>query len=99
LAGSWLRLGEFSFGALSLFSLSLSHTPGYLEFSWSTLGGCGILGFLEQEGKGRALKRNRASVSTTTIGFACKYRVACMFSSLVLACMAYACGFLVVIYH
>ena len=28
---------QFSFGALSLFSLSLSHTLGHLEFSWSTL--------------------------------------------------------------
>lgn len=27
------------------------------------------------------------------------YRVACMFSSLVLACMAHACGLLVMIYH
>ena len=43
---------QFSFGALSLFSLSL--TLGDLQFSWSTLGGYGILGFLEQEGKGRA---------------------------------------------
>ena len=31
------------FGALSLFSLSLSHTLGYLEFSCSTLGECGYL--------------------------------------------------------
>ena len=28
---------QFSFGALSLFSLSLSLTVGHLEFSWSTL--------------------------------------------------------------
>ena len=42
---------RFTFGAISLFSLSLSHTLGYLNFSWSTLGGCGILGDLEQEGK------------------------------------------------
>ncbi len=54
----WERLCQFNFGALSLFSLS--HTLGYLEFSWSTLGGCGILGFLEQEGKGRARKCKRA---------------------------------------
>jgi len=55
---------QFNFGALSLFSLS--HTLGYLEFSWSTLGGCDILGFLEQEGKGRARKCKRTSRSTTT---------------------------------
>ena len=47
-----VRFFQFNFGSLSLFFLS--HTPAYLEFSWSTLGGCGILGFLEQEGKGRA---------------------------------------------
>ena len=39
---------QFGVGTLSLFSLSLSHTLGGLEFSWSTLGGCGILGVLEQ---------------------------------------------------
>ena len=27
----------------SLISISLSHTLGYLEFSWSTLGECGYL--------------------------------------------------------
>ena len=41
---------QCSFGALII--LSLSHTLGYLEFSWRTLGECGILGDLEQEGKG-----------------------------------------------
>jgi len=65
----WERLGQFSFGALSLFSLSLSPTLGYLEFSWSTLGGCGILGFLEQEVKGRTGKSKMASTSTTTLDF------------------------------
>jgi len=50
----WERLGQFSFRALPLFSLS--HTLGYIEFSWSTLGGCDIVGFLEQEGKGRERK-------------------------------------------
>ncbi len=43
---------QFSFGTLSLFSLS--HTLGDLEFSWGTLGGRGILGFFQKEGKGRA---------------------------------------------
>jgi len=40
---------QFNFGALSLFSLS--HTLGYLEFSWSTLGECGMLGFLSNKAK------------------------------------------------
>ena len=40
-----------SFLELSIFSLSLSDTLGHLEYSWSTLGECGILGDLEQEGK------------------------------------------------
>ena len=31
--------------------------------------------------------------------FACGYRVACMVSLLFLACMAYACSFLVMIFH
>ena len=88
---------HFSFGALSLFSFF--DTLRDLEFSWSTLRGCGILGFLEQEGKGRVEKHKRASRSTTTLDFSCRYRVACMFSSLVLACMEYACGLLILIYH
>jgi len=54
---------------LSHYSLSLSRTLGYIGFSWSTLGGCGILGLLEQEGKGRARKHNKASASTTTSDF------------------------------
>ena len=55
---------QFNVGALSHYSLS--HTIGHLHFSWSTLGGCGILGFLEQEGKGRARKRKKASTLATT---------------------------------
>ena len=46
-----VTFSQFIFGALSLFCLSLNLR--YLQISWSTLGGCGILGFLEQEGKGR----------------------------------------------
>ena len=83
----------------SLIILSLSHTLEGLEFSWSTLGGCGILGFLEQKGKGRAGKHKRTSRSTTTMGFYCWYHVACIFFSLVLECMACACGLLVMICH
>jgi len=52
-------------GALSLFTLS--HTLGDLEFYWSTLGGCGILGFLEKEGKRRVGKCKKASTSTATL--------------------------------
>jgi len=68
-------------------SLSLSHTLGYLEFPWSTLGGCGKLGFLEQEGKGRAGKRKKAPTLATTSDLPCSYRVAHMISSLVWTCM------------
>ena len=52
----------------ALFS-SLSLTLGYLYFYWSTLGGCGIHGFLEQEGKGREGRHNKALGSTTTSYF------------------------------
>ena len=58
---------------LSLYYLPLSYTLGHLEFSWSTLGECGILGVLEQEGKGRAGKHNRTLGLATTMGFACRY--------------------------
>lgn len=54
--------------------LELSHflsprTLGYLEFSSSTLGGCGILRFLKQEGKGRIGKHKKALASATTSDF------------------------------
>ena len=83
---------ELSFYSLSLILLDT-------QSSWSTLGECGILGCLGKEGKEREGKHKRKLGSTTTMGFSCRYRVACMFSSLVLACMAYACGFLVMICH
>ena len=35
---------QFNVGDLSHYSLS--HTLGYLEISWSTLGGCGIYNIL-----------------------------------------------------
>jgi len=44
-----VTFSQFNFGALSVFSLS--HTLGYLEFSWSTLGGCDILGFWSKKAK------------------------------------------------
>jgi len=84
---------------LSFYSLSLSHFLGHLEFSWITLGEYGIPGCLEKEGKGREGKRKSTLGSTSTRSFSCRYRVACMFSSLVFACMAYACGLLVMICH
>jgi len=46
--------------------ISISHILGDLEFSWSTLVGCGILGVLEQESKGRAGKCKKASGSAAT---------------------------------
>ena len=84
---------------LSLSLFSLSHTLGHLDFSWRKLGDCGIFGVLEKEGKRRVGKCKRTYGSTTTTSFYCKYRVAFMFSSLVLACMAYECGLLVMIFH
>ena len=36
-------MGFFQCGFRVLIILSLSHTLGYLEFSWSTLGECGYL--------------------------------------------------------
>ena len=55
--------------------------------------------YLEKEGIRISGKRKRTSRSTTTMGFAFRYQVACMISLLVLACMAHACGFLVMICH
>ena len=46
-----------------------------------------ILGDLEQEGKGKVGNRKRILGSMSTYGFLCRYRVECMFSSLVLECM------------
>jgi len=83
---------------LSHYSLSLSYS-WTLEFSWSTLGECGILGVLEKEGKERAGKHKRTSGSVTTLDLACRYRVSFMCSDLVLACIAYTCGLLVMMYH
>ena len=88
---------QFSLRALSLFSPS--HSLGYLEFSGRTLGGCGVLGFLEQEGKGRVGKWNKASTSTTTSDFLGRIEFHVWFLHYFLAFMAYACGFLIVICH
>ena len=88
---------QFNVGALSHYSLS--HTLGHLEFSWSTIGGCGILGFLEQEGKGKNRKAKGCTRISSYIRFSCRYQLACMFPSLFLACMAHGCGFLALICH
>ena len=82
----------------SILSLSLILLDTY-SFLGALLEECGILGFLKEEGKGRAGKCKRISISEATTGFACRYRVSCMVSSLVLACMEYACGLLVMICH
>ena len=58
----WLERLFQCYGELS-YILSLSHTLGHLEYSWSTIGECGILGYLEKEGKGRAGKHKRTSRS------------------------------------
>jgi len=95
--GQLVTFCQFGFGALSFFSPS--HTLVYLEFSWSTLGGCGILGFLEHEGNEKEEKHKRTSGLAATTIFSCRYHVTCMFSSRLFPCMAYACGLLVMIYH
>lgn len=83
---------------LSLYSLSLilldtqSFLGELLEEFW-------IVGVLEKEGKGRARKCKRTSGLTTTMGFVCRYGVSCIISLIFFTCMAYACGFLVMIYH
>ena len=97
--GFWGSMGKLLSVHLWLAFYSLSHTLGRLEYSWRMLGGVWHTWDLEQEGKGRAQKHKRTLVSTTTIGFSCRYWVACMNSFLVLECIAYACGFLVVICH
>ena len=53
---------------------------------------------------GARRKRKRRKVQegigiNNYIRFSCRYQVACMIYSLVLECMAYACGFLVMFYH
>ena len=76
---------HFSFGALSLFylSLSLSLSLGHLDFSWNTFA-------LDQERKrkqeeGRRKQGRARSSSYNKILY--KYRFACVFSLLDLACM------------
>jgi len=71
--------------------LSLSHTLGHLDFSWSTLGGAWHTQDLEQERKEKVGKDKRKMRSVTAIGFSCMYQVACMISLLVLACMWFLC--------
>lgn len=83
-------------------SLSLCYPSLILldaKFSWSTFGRVWHTWDLEQEGKGRARKHKRTSISKTTTNFSCWYRFACMISLLVLAWMVIASGFLVMVYH
>ena len=72
---------QFSFGALSLFSLSFSLLE--TDFSWSTLA-------LEQERKRRQeeakIKQGKAGSSSYN-RLHCRYQLACVFSLLDLACM------------
>ena len=75
---------QFYGGALSY---SLSHALRHLDSSLRTLGGVWNTLDLEKEGKRRARKCKLTSGSTTTSGFYRRYWVACIFSSLVLACM------------
>ena len=49
--------------------------------------------------KRKVEKRKGTGGSTITTGLLCRYRVACMISLLVLACMVHACGFLVICCH
>ena len=76
----------------------LFHTLGdrfFLENSWRVWH-TWILG-ARRKGKSRkALKGIRIN---NYIRFVCRYRVSCMFPSLALVCMAYACGLLVVTCH
>jgi len=48
---------------------------------------------LKKEGKEGEGKCKWTSGSTNRKRFDCRYQVVCMVSSLVLACMVYACGF------
>ena len=89
---------QFSVGTLSLFSLSLSYSwrlRVFLEKSWRVWH-TWIFGARRQR---KSRKVQEGIGINNYIGFSCKYRVACMLSSLVLACMAHACGFLVMIYY
>ena len=85
--------------SLELSLYSLSHNLACLEFYQSTLEALQHTLDLEKEGKGRARKCKGTLGSPTTMGFSCRYQVACMVSLLVLTYMPYACGYLVMICH
>ena len=87
-----------SFGGSLFYSLSLSYSwtlRFFLENSWRSVA---YFRFGARR-KTKVGMHKRTLESTTTSGFACRYRVACMISSLFLACMTYACGYLVMMYH
>jgi len=92
------RLSKFSFGALSLFSLSLSYSwlfRVFLEHFWRVWH-TWILGERRQR---KSRKAQEGIGISNYIIFSCMYRDACMIYSLVLTCMSHARGLLVVIYH
>jgi len=92
-----VTFSQFYVGALP-FSLSLSFSYSwilrvFLEHSWRVWH-TWILG----ERRQRKSRKVKEGININNyIKFACRYRVACMISSLVWTCMAYACGFLVII--
>ena len=87
---NWYLLSVHFWSSLIILSLSYSCIPRVsLEQSWRVW----ILGDLEQEGKERVGKCKQSLGSSATSGFDCRYRVACMFSSIVLEHLVYACGF------
>ena len=71
------------FGALSLFSLSLSLTLGHLDFSWSAL----VLDQERQESKNKEEASKEEHESSNYSRILGRYRFACVFSLLYLACM------------
>ena len=93
---SWYLLSVQFWSYLFIISLSYSWTLiFFLEHSWRVWHNW-ILG---SRRKRKSMKVQEGINISNYIRFSCKYRVECMISSLVLACMAYACGLLVMIYH
>ena len=90
---------QFSFGAISLFSL-LHHTLRHLEHSSSTLALEEGKQRKDKEGKGSKGKQKIKQGRVRSSGYneiTCRYRVSCMISLLVLACMVHACVYLVLL--
>ena len=82
-----MAFDHFSFGALSLFSLS--HTLGHLYFYWTI----SALDQERQEGKEEANIKKGGSRSSIYNAFTCRYQFSCLISLLDLACMVmYVCS-------